>query len=375
MIPFCKPHIAPAQLAYVQEAMESGELSGDGPFGRRAEALLGGLVGSQVLLTGSCTSALEMAALLLDIGPGDEVIVPAYTFVSTANAFVLRGASIVFADSDSTTLSISCATVEALITDRTRAVVAVHYAGIPTDLSDLADLCSDRGVVLIEDAAHAVFGTVGDRAMGSFGALATLSFHQTKNVSCGEGGALVISEPSLVERAHIIREKGTNRHAFFQNKVDKYSWVDVGSSYLASEFQSAVLSAQLEYAPVTQERRLTLWDRYYRGLRDAALRSGVQLPTVPNGVSHPAHLFWLLLPSTIDRKSMISDLIARGVGATFHYQALHRSPYGLQSLGRGRDLPVAERAEEKLLRLPLFFGLSDRDQDHVIASVLEVMKC
>lgn len=297
-IPFNRPLVTDRGGEYVRQALAARHLSGDGPFTRRCHALLERMTGApKVLLTTSGTHALEMAALLLDIGPGDEVVVPAFTFVSTANAFVLRGARVVFADVRPDTLNLDPAHLAGLVGGRTRAVVPVHYAGVGCDMPAIRAAADRHGAAVVEDNAHGLTGTYFGRPLGSFGALAALSFHETKNFSCGEGGALVVNDPGLVERAEIVREKGTNRSRFFRGQVDKYRWVDVGSSYLPSEVLAALLASQLEIADQLQARRKAVWDRYAGELRDWAAGVGAVLPTFPAGCDHPAHLFYVLLPT------------------------------------------------------------------------------
>lgn len=363
MIAFNKPFVGERELDYLRQAFGSGKLSGDGELGRQCEALLQELVGCErALLTPSCTSALEMAALLLELGPGDEVLVPSFTFVSTANAFVLLGARPVFVDVDPLTLNIDPEDALRKRTARCRAVVAVHYGGVGCPMERLSAL----GLPIVEDNAHGLFGTYRGKPLGSFGALSTLSFHDTKNISCGEGGALLVNDASLVGRSEIVREKGTDRSRFFKGLVDKYTWVDRGSSYLLSEIGAAVLLAQLEQRSSIQSARQALWQRYFVELRDWALRAGVQLPTVPEECSHPAHLFYLLHPEPAQRDAFLAHLRSRGVGAVFHYVPLHLSPMGR---AYGGDCPVTERVSACLTRLPLYPDLGP-DQDRVIEAVL-----
>jgi dTDP-4-amino-4,6-dideoxygalactose transaminase len=320
-----------------------------------------------VLLTPSCTDALEMAALLLGVGPGDEVIVPSFTFVSTANAFALFGATPVFADSDPRTLSVSAKTIEPLIGPRTKAIVTVHYGGVPTDLDALTALADDRGVVLIEDNAHGLLGEWNGKPLGSFGALATLSFHETKNFSSGEGGALLVNDPAFAERAEILREKGTNRSRFFRGLVDKYTWVDVGSSYLMADPLAAILCAQFDDAAQIQGRRHAAWAAYATELEAWADSEGIRLPMTPGAASHPAHLFWMWMPTADSRGRFIAHMRENGVQTVFHYQALHESPMGMAVRGDLMPpLPVAAAASSHLVRLPLFSDIRDDEVERVI---------
>ncbi len=363
MIAFNQPFVGDRELEYVARAFASGRLSGDGAFGRRCEALLQELVGSpRALLTPSCTSALEMSALLLDVGPGDEVLVPSFTFVSSANAFVLLGARPVFVDVDPRTLNLDPADARAKLSPRCKACVVVHYAGVSAPMDELAGL----GVPLVEDNAHGLFGTYRGRPLGSLGALATLSFHDTKNISAGEGGALLVNDPELIARAEVVREKGTDRSKFFKGLVDKYTWVDRGSSFLLSEIGAAVLLAQLEQRETIQARRQEIWRRYARELRPWAEATGVQLPHVPPECEHPAHLFYLLHPEPAQRDAFLAHLLARGVRAVFHYVPLHSSPMGRAFEG---DCPVAESVAARLSRLPLYPDLG-ADQDRILEAVV-----
>ena len=369
-IPFNRPAPVGREIEYVAEALAGGHWSGDGPFTRRCHDLLKSATKAHhALLTTSCTHALEMAALLLNVGPGDEVILPSFTFVSTANAFVLRGVRPRFADIRPDTLNIDPAQARTLITLRTRAIVAVHYAGIGCDMAALEALATDAGIALIEDNAHGLFGSFAGRPLGSFGAMSTLSFHETKNVSCGEGGALLVNDPALVRRAEILREKGTNRTAFFRGETEKYTWVDVGSSYLPSELNAAVLCAQLEQAAAIQARRRTLWLRYFEALVGWAARRGARLPVVPADCDPAWHLFYVLMPDAASRDEAIRELRARSILAVFHYLPLHLSPMGRSFGGDTGDCPVAEDASARLLRLPLFGSMTDEELQTVIAAV------
>jgi dTDP-4-amino-4,6-dideoxygalactose transaminase len=371
-IPFNRAYITGNELHYMAEAIANGHISGNGPFTRRCEALLQEMVGSRrALLTTSCTDALEMTALLLDIHPGDEVIVPSYTFVSSINAFVLRGAVPVFADIRPDTLNLDETRLEALITPRTRAIVVVHYAGVGCEMDVILEIARRHGVPVVEDNAQGLFARYRGRPLGSFGALAAVSFHETKNVGCGEGGALLVNEAAYAERAEIIQEKGTNRAQFFRGQVDKYTWVDVGSSFLPSDLLAAFLLAQLEARAQIQERRRVIWTRYEQGLGDWAAQHGVRLPVVPPHCEQPFHMFYLLLPSLAARQAMIERLRSRGILSVFHYVPLHLSPMGKRFGGRPGECPISEDLAARLLRLPFYTGLTESDQAEVIRAVTE----
>jgi dTDP-4-amino-4,6-dideoxygalactose transaminase len=369
-VPFNRPAVPEASYRYLRQAVENMHLSGDGPFTRRCHAMLERLLDApKVLLTTSCTHALEMAAILLDVRPGDEVVVPSFTFVSTVNAFVLRGARPVFADIRPDTLNLDEGKLAALLSRRTRAVVPVHYAGVACEMVDIVRLATDAGSAVVEDNAHGLFGRYHGRPLGTFAPLATQSFHETKNISCGEGGALVVNDPELAERAEIIREKGTDRSRFFRGQVDKYTWVDVGSSYLPSDALAALLFAQLEIRDRIQARRQHLWETYAAGLAGWAAAGGVLLPHVPAHCDQPYHLFYLLMPTLADRQNLIAHLRAADVTAAFHYVPLHLSEMGERFGGRPGDCPVTEAVSDRLVRLPLFLDLSDDDQQRVIRMV------
>ena len=345
-------------------------MSGDGAYTKKCNALLREVTGAAgVLLTTSCTHALEMTALLLSISPGDEFIVPSFTFVSTVNAFVLRGGVPVFADVHPTTLNLDEGAVERLITPRTRAIVPVHYAGVGCAMESLMAIASRHGIPVVEDNAHGLFGTYRGKPLGSFGCMATQSFHDTKNITCGEGGALVINDPALLERAEIIREKGTNRSRFFRGQVDKYTWVDVGSSYLPSEILAAYLYGQLEQREKVQARRRRIWDAYAARLAGWSAERGIRLPVVPDGCGHPAHMFYLLARSLDERQALIAHLKERGIASVFHYLPLHLSDMGKRFGGHPGDCPVTEDIADRLLRLPLYYELSDAEQDRVISAL------
>jgi dTDP-4-amino-4,6-dideoxygalactose transaminase len=369
-IPFNRPALVGEELRYMREAIAAGRISGDGGFSRRCQALLERELGvPRVLLTTSCTHALEACALLLDLAPGDEVIVPSFTFVSTANAFALRGARPVFADIRPDTLNLDESLLPELISPRTRAIVPVHYAGVGCEMEAILALAGRHGIAVVEDNAHGLFGKRGGGKLGTFGCLATLSFHETKNVTCGEGGALIVNDARYLERAEIVCQKGTNRGQFSRGTVDRYSWVDLGSSWLPSDLLAAFLLAQLEARERIQAARRQLWERYDRELAGWAAASGARLPVVPPGCEQPYHLFYLLLPSLAARQALIAHLRARGILAVFHYVPLHLSAYGRQAAASRRDCPVSTDVADRLVRLPLFYDLSAADQSRVIEAV------
>ncbi len=370
MIPFNRACQTGRQFEYVEEAFASGHISGDGVFTRRCQEWLQQRVGCrQALLTTSGTAALEMAAILLDIGEGDEFIVPSFTFVSTANAFVLRGARPVFIDIRPDTFGMDENQLESLITPRTRAIVPVHYAGVACEMNRIAAVAAQAGIPIVEDNAHGLLGTYHGRQLGSFGALAAQSFHETKNFSCGEGGALLINEPAYCERAEIIREKGTNRSRFFRGQVDKYTWVDIGSSFLPSDILAAVLYSQFESAAVIQGKRRRIWNYYREHLADWADSQGIRLPWVPDHCDHPCHMFSLVMPSLEDRQSLIAHLRAASIFAVFHYVPLHLSEMGLRFGGRPGLCPTTEAISDRLLRLPFFADLTEEQLERVVGAV------
>lgn len=370
-IPFNKPTYLGHETDYIQDSLANWHVSGDGEYSQKCHAYLESALGvSKALLTTSCTHALEMAALLLDIQPGDEVIVPSFTFVSSINAFALRGARPVFADIRPDTLNLDESQLADLITERTRAIVLVHYAGVACEMDAIMALAKEHGIAVVEDNAHALFARYKGRYLGTFGELATQSFHETKNFTCGEGGALLINDPAMIERAEIIREKGTNRSRFFRGQIDKYTWVDLGSSYLPSDMLAAYLWAQFEQAAAIQRRRQEIWDYYQAHLSQWAQRHGVQLPTVPAYVEQAYHMYYMLLPSFRARTALINHLKARGILSVFHYLPLHLSDMGKQFGGRAGDCPVTEAASERLLRLPFFHALTPSEQDEVLTALL-----
>ncbi len=375
-IPFNRPCFAGNEQKYIAQAIANGHISGDGPFTGKCHAFLERDLGvPKALLTTSCTHALEMAALLLDIGPGDEVVVPSFTFVSTVNAFVLRGARPVFIDIRPDTLNLDENRLEPLITKRTKAVVVVHYAGVGCEMDAIVDIAARRGLAVVEDNAHGLFGKYRGKFLGTFGCLAAQSFHETKNLSCGEGGALVINDPKFIERAEIIREKGTNRSRFFRGQVDKYTWVDLGSSYLPSDILAAILYAQFEVRDLIQANRQRIWEYYYTHLENWAQEHNVRLPIFPPYCEHPYHLFYLLLPSLEHRQAVAAHLRRRGVLSVFHYLPLHLSKMGLQFGGRKGACPVTEDMSDRLLRLPFYNELTESEQATVVAAIEECALC
>ena len=369
-IPFNRATLTGDELVYVRQAVDGGQIAGDGPFGRRCEELLEHAVGChRALLTTSCTHALELAALLLDVGPGDEVVVPAFTFASTATAFALRGATIRFCDVRPDTLNLDETALAGVVTEWTRAVVPVHYAGVGCELDAIERLTAERGIAIVEDNAHGLFGRYRGRPLGTFGVFAAQSFHETKNVTCGEGGALLVNDERFVERAEVMREKGTDRKRFFRGQVDKYTWVDHGSSYVLSDLAAAFLFAQLESHERIQAARRAIWERYRDGLADWAARRGARLPVVPEHCDQPAHMFHLLLPTLDERTALIERLRERGILAVFHYLPLHLSAMGRRYGGEPGDCPVAEDAADRLLRLPFYTALTEAEQAEVIATI------
>ncbi|HUN22421.1 MAG TPA: dTDP-4-amino-4,6-dideoxygalactose transaminase [Anaerolineales bacterium] len=372
-IPFNKPYFTGIEPHYIEQAIASGWISGDGAFTKKCHALLESWLGvPKALLTTSCTHALEMAALLVDVQPGDEVIVPSFTFVSTVNAFALRGAKIVFADIRPDTLNLDEVQLESLITPRTKAIVPVHYAGVGCEMTRILELAQPRGVAVIEDNAHGLLGKYKGQYLGTFGCLATQSFHETKNFTCGEGGALLINDPNYIESAEIIREKGTNRSRFFRGQVDKYTWVGLGSSYLPSEVLAAFLYAQLEAHQQIQTKRHTLWERYAEYLPAWAEAQGARLPIVPEHCEQPYHMFYLLLPSLSARTHFINTLKAQSILSVFHYLPLNASPMGQTFGAKLGDCPVTEDISDRLVRLPFYNDLQENEQLRVIDAIQRI---
>jgi dTDP-4-amino-4,6-dideoxygalactose transaminase len=367
---FNRPAVTGREIDYMRQALDGGAISGDGAFTRRCHALLEQITAARkALLTTSCTHALEMAALLLDIREGDEVICPAFTFVSTINAFVLRGARPVFVDIRPDTLKLDENRLEAALTPRTKAIVVVHYAGVACEMDAIAAIARAHGAAIVEDNAHGLFGTYNGRPLGSIGRLATLSFHETKNLTCGEGGALLVNDERLADRAEIIREKGTDRSRFFRGEIDRYTWVDVGSSYLPSDLLAAYLWAQLEAREDIQRRRQEIWSTYQCALAPWAREHGVRLPIVPPACGHPAHMFYLLMPSLEARSSLIAWMRRHDILSVFHYQPLHLSAMGRRFGGRPGLCAVTEDVADRLLRLPLYFQLTAAEQERVIDTI------
>ncbi len=369
-IPFNRATISDVDVQHLAAAVERGHTAGNGPATAEAEQRLATMHdGATTLLTTSCTHALELSARLLDAEPGDEVIVPAYAFVSTAAAFALAGLRPVFVDVDADTLGLEAEAVEAAVTPRTRAICTIHYSGVGSHPDRLARIAEKHGLVLIEDNAHGLGGTWAGKTLGTFGTLSTLSFHETKNITCGEGGAIVVNDPALVERAEILREKGTDRARFFRGQVDKYTWVDVGSSWVMSDLLAAILVGQLERFEEIQTKRLAAWNRYAAELRPWATEHGVRLPEIPDEAHHTAHLFHMRFADLKTRTCFIRHLTAVGISAVFHYQPLHLSEVGGRYGGRPGQHPVTENAGDTLVRLPLFESLTAEQVDRVIGRV------
>lgn len=367
---FNRPGYIGTELQYVHDAIQRGKTAGDGYYTKQCHSLLEETLGvAKALLTTSCTHALEMAALLLDIQPGDEVIVPAFTFVSTVNAFVLRGARPVFADIRPDTLNLDESQLEQLITARTKAIVPVHYAGVGCEMDEILAIAQQHGIAVVEDNAHGLFGKYKGKHLGTFGCLATQSFHETKNFTCGEGGALLINDPNLIERAEILREKGTNRSRFFRGEVDKYTWVDLGSSYLPSDMLAAFLYAQLEAHEQIQAKRRAIWEFYYNHLSSWAEENGVCLPRVPTHCEQAYHMFYLLLPSLEYRQALITHLKNQGILSVFHYLPLNTSQMGQQFGGKTEDCPITEDVSARLLRLPFYNDISEPERALVIDTI------
>jgi dTDP-4-amino-4,6-dideoxygalactose transaminase len=369
-IPFNRPFFSGKEFDYIQEAIANWQLSGDGAFTKKCHALLEKeLAIPKALLTTSCTHALEMAALLLDVEPGDEVIVPSFSFPSTVNAFVLRGAKPVFVDIRADTLNIDESQIEQRITPRTKAIFLVHYAGVGCEMDTIMAIARRHSIAVVEDNAHGLYGRYRGRYLGTFGQLATLSFHETKNFTCGEGGALLINDSRYIERAEILREKGTNRSRFFRGEVDKYTWVDIGSSYLPSDILAAFLYAQLEAREIIQSKRERIWNCYEEHLRDWAVDYGVQLPSVPSHCEQPFHMFYVLLPSLEARQALITYLNTLEINSVFHYLPLHLSSMGRRFGGKSGDCPVTEEVSDRLVRLPFYNDLTEAEQMRVVAAV------
>lgn len=373
-IPFNRPHVVGTELSYVAEAQANEHLSGDGPFTRRCHEWLERQTGGgKALLTHSCTAALEMAAILAEIGPGDEVILPSYTFVSTANAFVLRGAVPVFVDIRPDTLNLDERLVEAAVTERTRAVVPVHYAGVGCDMDVIRGLAERSNLTIIEDAAQGIMSTYRGQPLGSLGHLGAYSFHETKNIVCGEGGALLVNDPAMAARAEIIREKGTNRSQFYRGQVDKYTWVDVGSSYLPGDMVAAYLAAQLEQAREITSRRLSLWNRYHEAFAQLEFDGRLRRPVITVDCEHNAHMYYLLLRNLDERTAFIHHMKENAIQCVFHYVPLHSAPYGTRVGRTSGAMPVTNDVADRLVRLPLWLGL-EAHLDRIIEAVRQFFR-
>ena len=367
IIPFNRVDIQGNEFQYIEDAIASSHISGDGTFTNKCTNLLEtGLNVKSSLMTTSCTHALEMSAILLDIKPGDEVIIPSFTFVSTANAFVLRGAKPIFIDIRPDTLNMDEKNLERLITEKTRAIIPVHYAGVGCEMDIIMDIANQYNIPVIEDNAHGLFGRYRNRYLGTFGTFSTQSFHETKNYSCGEGGALLINNEDYIEMAEIIREKGTDRSKFFRGEIDKYSWVDIGSSYLPSDLLAAFLFAQLEMRDSIQKKRKIIWETYYSELKNWAEENNVRLPHIPQYCEQPYHMFYLIMPSLEKRTELIEYLRERSICAVFHYLPLHLSKMGTKFGGNKMDCSITENISERLVRLPFYTNLCSEDQEYII---------
>lgn len=372
-IPFNRPYLTGKELSNIAQAHLQGQLAGDGAFTKKCQSWLERKGTARALLTHSCTAALEMAALLCDLRPGDEVIMPSYTFVSTANAFVLRGAIPIFVDIRSDTLNIDENLIKSAITSRTRAIVVVHYAGVACEMDTIMAIANQHGLIVIEDAAQGCLASYKGRPLGTIGDLGCLSFHETKNIISGEGGALLVNRHDLIDRAEIIREKGTNRSKFFRGEIDKYTWTDVGSSFLPGEIIAAFLWAQMESAHEITGRRLALWDRYNNALSGRS--NALLTPTVPADCEHNGHIYYVITAASVDRNEILVQMKHQGVHGVFHYVPLHSSEFGLKA-GRtpAGKLPVTDFVAERLIRLPMWVGLREQDQDRVIECLCELFE-
>ncbi len=369
-IPFNKPFFIGKETEYIAQAVKSGKISGDGMFTKKCHDFFETTYGfKKVLLTTSCTDALEMAAILINIKEGDEVIMPSYTFVSTANAFVIRGAKIVFVDSGSDNPNMDVSKIEALLTPKTKAIVAVHYAGIACDMDAIMSIANKHKLFVIEDAAQSIHSFYKGKPLGSIGHLAAFSFHETKNVISGEGGMLVINDEQFINRAEIIREKGTNRSQFFRGEINKYDWVDIGSSFLPSDIIAAFLYAQLENINKIQKKRMSIWTGYYDGLKHLKQSKKIDLPKIPDYASNNAHIFYLICNSEKERSKLIEHLKSNDILAVFHYLSLHKSPF-YKTFNEDKDLIQADFYTHRLLRLPMFYDLSAKQQSQVINSII-----
>lgn len=370
IVDFNKPCIVGKEYDYMADSIRSSHISGDGKYSKLCHEFLENKLGvSRVLTTPSCSHALELSALLLDIQPGDEVIIPDFTFVSTVNAFVLRGATPVFIDVRPDTLNMDETRLEGLITKKTKAIVPVHYAGIACEMDTIMEIANRHGIPVVEDNAHGLFGKYKNRWLGTIGCMATQSFHETKNFTCGEGGAILINDPSLTEKAEIFREKGTNRSRFFRGQVDKYTWVSIGSSYLLSDILAGFLYAQLEVWDEIQAKRKWIWQTYEQELKTWAKANGITQPTVPDGIDPSWHIYYLLLPDLDRRQGMINHLKQAGVNSVFHYLPLHLSEKGREYGGKEGDMPVTESVSDRLIRLPLYYDMGELEMEKVLEAV------
>ncbi len=366
-IPYNRPVTVGRELEYINDAIKCGHISGVGKYTKQCENVITEIVNASAsLLTTSCTHSLEMMAILLDLKPGDEVIIPSFTFVSTANAFAIHGAQIKFCDIRPDTMNIDEKKLPAVITKKTKAVVIVHYAGVSCEIDKITAICRANNIMLIEDNAHGLTGKYKGKQLGSFGELSALSFHETKNFSSGEGGALIINNIDFLSRAEIIREKGTNRSKFFRGEVDKYTWVDIGSSYVMSDMLAAYLLAQLEQHTIISDKRNKVWYRYFNELSDWSQQNNVSLPFVPDHSNHPAHIFYIIMPNQSHQMGIINHLKSNGILAVFHYQPLHISDMGIKYGGYKGQCPVTEDMANRIVRLPIFYDLSDNEQQYII---------
>lgn len=374
-IPYNKPYMTGKEIGYISQAHALGHLSGDGPFTKKCQAWLEKRLGTRkALLTHSCTAALEMAAILADIQPGDEVIMPSYTFVSTANAFVLRGGVPVFIDIRTDTLNIDETKIESAITEKTKAIVAVHYAGVACEMDAIMSVAKKNNLLVIEDAAQGIMSNYNGKPPGSIGHIGTLSFHETKNIISGEGGAILINDARLIERAEIIREKGTNRNKFFRGEVDKYTWVDIGSSYLPSEIIAAFLWAQMEEAEAITVQRMAVWNRYHGLLEYMEMSGHLRRPISSNACTHNAHMYYILVPTFEMRTALLAFLKEKGIHAVFHYVPLHSSPAGQQFGKTGSSMLVTDNISGRIIRLPLWVGLTAEDVEYVCKEIRNYCK-
>lgn len=374
-VPFNKPSFTGNELEYISNAVSNVHISGDGSYTKKCHELLEKRFNAKkVLLTTSCTHALELASILLDLKEGDEVIVPSYTFVSTVNAFMLRGAKPVFIDIREDTKNIDEKLIESKITKKTKAIFPVHYAGIACEMDEIMKIANKHGLYVVEDAAQGVNAKYKEKYLGTIGTFGCYSFHETKNFICGEGGALVINDERFIERAEVIREKGTNRSKFFRGEVDKYTWVDIGSSYLPSDILAAFLFAQLENIERISMMRKNIYERYYKGFLDFTREGLVKLPAIPDDCSSNHHMFYLLLNSEVERDNLIQSLKEKGISSVFHYVPLHTSPMGLKLGYRKGELPVTEDISKRLLRLPFYNSLTSEEQDFVIKEIKSCLK-